>query len=495
MKRPEDFFCYDLPSKPQPHIGKILVTGASGYIGGRLVPELLERGYSVSIMVRTSVNHFAGKWKNVEVITADAMKPETLKAAFKGVNTIYYLIHSLLLGPEEARSTDICAANNIRLAAEEMGVKRIIYLGALGDVKTHLSEHLQSRIEVARCLQSRAYKTTVLRAPIIIGSGSASFEIIKDVTGNLPVIFMSKWKKTKCQPIGIRDVIKYLVGALEIPETAGKSFDIGGIDILTYQEMIMIMSKVLGKNKYIIPVPISNIPIYSYLASFFTKVPAPLVRILFESLKNDVICGENEIRNFLPFTPLKYEEALRRALFREQNDTIDTRWTDTYPLNHAIALRLSELKYPPRFTITYSILTKKEASALFKSFCKIGGKEGWFNNNWMWRIRGMIDRILLGVGSSRGRKNEANLQINDVIDFWRVEALEIERKLLLRAEMKIPGKAWLEFKIEPREKLEKLSITAYYDTNSLFGRIYWYAFFPFHSIIFTGLLKQIEKRS
>ena len=488
-------FCQDLATKPRPEIGKVLVTGATGYIGGRLVPELLERGYKVRVMVRAESPEHKRLWPGAEIAIADALHPAELQEALKGVHTAYYLIHSLLLGKKEFARIDFHAAANFRKAAEENDLKRIIYLGGLGEINAQLSRHLRSRMEVGLEFKQSSVPSTVLRAAIIIGSGSASYEIIKHIARHSPVILVPKWSRNRCQPIAIRDVVKYLVGVLETPETADKSFDIGGIDVLSYKAMLLMAAKVFGKKKLVMPVPFANIALCSYVTSLYTPVPAAITRCLFDGLRNEVICHDDSIRQYVQFKPLAYEEAVRRAIISEQRDNVNTRWSDAYPPASELALKLHELAKEPTYTSTYSLATHKQADALFKSICKIGGKEGWFHNNWMWRFRGMIDRALLGVGSSRGRKKISELNVNDVIDFWRVEELQPGRKLLLRAEMKMPGHAWLEFNIKNQDEDTRLSVSAYFDSKGIFGRIYWYIFLPFHHFIFTHLLEQIVARS
>ena len=487
--------CHDLPSHPQPELGIILVTGASGYIGGRLVPELVARGYRVRVMIRGDAEEYAHLWPGVETTEADALSLEELREAFQGVYAAYYLIHSLLLGPKSFAKADRHAAHNFRVAAEEANVKRIIYLGALGDTHARLSEHLRSRAEVADELRFGMVPVTVLRASIIIGSGSASYELIMHLTRSSRLAPLPRWTRNRCQPIAVRDVIKYLVGVLEIPQTTGKSFDIGGQDVLTYETMLRKTSRLFGDETIFISTPFSNIRFYAYFASLHTPVPAPIIRCLFEGLRNEVICHDDAIKLYLPFEPLGYEEAVRRAMYREAADTVQTRWSDAYPPTHELALRLHELAKPPRYITSYSLTTHVPPVALFRSVCRIGGKEGWFWNNWMWRLRGMIDRILLGVGSARGRKSYSRLHINDVIDFWRVEDLQEDKRLLLRAEMKLPGNAWLEFQIKREGSRNRLSLIAYYDTNGFWGRLYWFVFLPFHHFIFQHLLEQIVKRS
>jgi uncharacterized protein YbjT (DUF2867 family) len=487
-------FCHDLPSRPLAEMGKILVTGASGYIGGRLVPELLARGYKLKVMVRASSPEYHELWPDVEVVAADALDVNPLRIALEGIDTAYYLIHSLLLGHKDFATADIQAAVNFRIAAEENRIKRIIYLGGLGDTQSKLSPHLQSRIQVSEELKKGKTPVTVLRAAIIIGSGSASYEIIQHLVKRLPVILIPGWATTKCQPIGIRDVIKYLVGVLEIPQTAGKSFDIGGKDILSYYDMLKTRADLLNKRRLFIPF-FSFLPLYSYIGGLITPIPAPITRSLMEGLKNEVICQNDTIRRYVPFEPLSYKEAIIRAMNREEQDRIHTRWSDAYPPAHELALKLGELEGGARYTSAYSLYTPKEASSLFKCICMIGGKGGWFSNNWIWRLRGVIDNILMGVGTTRGRKSQTHLRINDVIDYWRVEDLQKDTRLLLRAEMKLPGKGWLEFTIDDEGSKRRFSIVAHYQPRDIFGKVYWYVFLSCHRFLFNDLIKQIEKRA
>lgn len=491
----QDMFCYDLPTKPLLGTGRILVTGASGYIGGRLVPELLARRYKVRAMTRAVFPIYSSQWPKADLVVADVLNYEEIKQALQGIDTAYYLIHSLHLGLKGFETADITAASNFRIAAEAMKIKRIIYLGGLGDIRNPLSSHLRSRMAVAAELRKGKVPVTILRAAVIIGSGSASYEIIKHLVRKLPVMIIPRWAKNRCQPIAIRDVIKYLVGVLEVPKTKGKYFDIGGQDILTYEDMLKILSRIIYKKTIFIPFFFSNIKFYAYFASLFTPVPHPITHCLMEGLKNEVFCRDNSIKKIILFQPISYKEALVRAMSREEQDHVYTRWSDAYPPAHELALKLHEVKDRINFSTTYTLATRKQAFEIFNSICKIGGKEGWFHNNWMWRLRGMSDSILLGVGSFRGRKNYSNLTINDVIDLWRIEDVIENGRLLLRAEMKLPGKAWLEFTIKEMKHQRKLTVTAYYMTHTLPGKLYWFAFLPFHRLIFKKLIEDIEKRS
>lgn len=482
-------------NSPKPGVDTILVTGATGYIGGRLVPELTKLGYKLRVLVRVSSPIYKERWPNVEIAFGDAQNYDKLKASLEGVHTAFYLIHSLNLGHKKFESVDLLVAENFRKAAEEQNVKRIIYLCGLGDENSKLSPHLRNRIKVAEYLSAGKIPVTTLRAGMIIGSGSASYEILKDLIYNSPLFFVPKWAKTKSQPVAIRNVLKFLVGVMEKPETAGRVFDIGGKDILTYDEMLRTFASILGKKKIFLPGLITYTPLYGLIAGWLTSVPGPLTKVLVEGCKNEVICQNDDLKNFLNFEPLTFREAIESALENEERDTISTRWTDAYPPQHDTAIKLHELNYSPTYTRSYLILTHKDPAAVFNSFCKVGGKNGWFHNNWMWRLRGALDKLLMGVGTSRGRRSSSTLRVNDVVDFWRVENIQQNRFLLLRAEMKLPGLAWLEFNIDNGVGVNKLSVNAYFEPKGIKGVLYWYNFLPFHNVIFTNLLKQIERRS
>ncbi len=310
----EGLFCSDLPSKPLPHVGTILVTGASGHVGGRLVPELLARGYKVRVMLRGTNSAYKSRWAGAEIVVADALNEKHLNTALDGIDTAYYLIHSMRLGSKSFEAADIRASVNFRKVAGEKHVKRLIYLGGLGDTRSSLSSHLCNRMEVARELRKGKTPVTVLRAAIIVGKGSASYEIMRYLVKRLPVIPFPLQARNKCQPVAIGDVIKYLVGVLEVPETVGKDFDIGGRDVLTYKELLKVLAKLLDKRTIFIPFPFLNIGLYTYLASLLTPIPNSITRCLVEGLKSEAICHDESIKEYFPFETMSFKEAVLRTM-------------------------------------------------------------------------------------------------------------------------------------------------------------------------------------
>ncbi len=318
----DKLFCKNLPTKPIPGIGKILVTGASGYVGSHLVTELLARGYQVRLMVRGNVETYKRRWPDAEIVVADAFDPAQLKAALRGIAVAYYLIHSLNLGHNHFESADNQAAVNFKNAAEENQVKRIIYLGGLGDISSHLSHHLGSRIDTAINLIMGKVSVTTLRAAVIFGSGGSSYEIIHHLVKKLPILLLPPWAKNKCQPIALSDLIKYLIGVLEVPETSGGYYDVGGRDILTYEEMLKDFAKIINKKMLFIDSPFNAVSLYSYIASLISSVHYTLIRCLFESLQNETICLENSVRDIIPFQPISYKEMILEAMTKKEIDRI-----------------------------------------------------------------------------------------------------------------------------------------------------------------------------
>ena len=494
-KKESCLLCDELPTSRVLDLETVLVAGASGYIGGRLVPELIARGYRVRVMVRSKSEIKSDRWSGCELVVADALDADSLLNAMEGVHTVFYLIHSMLVGPNSFADADRRAAKLVRQSAEKKNVKRIIYLGALGDRRNVLSPHLSSRMAVGHELAEGSIPVTFLRAAIILGSGSASYEMINHLIRKLFLLPVPDWAKTRCQPISLRDVIKTLVGVLEIKETEGKVYDIGGPDVLTYEDLLKTHANVLGRRRLFINSPISSIPFFSFMTGLLTPVPNQITRCLMNSVEHDVVCEGSDILSLLPFRRISCREALVLALSREEQDAVHSRWTDSYPPGHELAIKLNELNETPTYTSKYSLTSKKNPESLFKSISYIGGKNGWFNSTPLWRLRGMLDKLFFGVGTTRGRRSIKQLRVNDVIDFWRVEEVNKPYRLLLRAEMKLPGKAWLEFRVKEDNDLQQLSVKAYYHTKGILGHLYWYFFLPFHHFIFGDLIHGIEKRS
>lgn len=479
---------------------KILVTGATGYIGGRLIPELLRKKYFVRAVSRNLSKLKARSWAQhpqVELVEADALDKNQLEAACTGIDVAYYLVHSMVPGQDNFEEADRVAATNMTQAAEHAGLKRIIYLSGLGDEAPNLSTHLKSRTEVGHILSQGRVATTILRAAMIIGSGSASFEILRYLVERLPWMITPKWLKTPCQPIAVRNVINYLVGCVTSSETSGHSFDIGGPDILTYRQLMDIYAEEAHlKKRVIVPIPILTPRLSSYWIHIVTPVPSSIARPLAEGLKNPVICREDTIKKIIPQDLLTCREAIRLALERSSRDQVVSRWTD------AGELPPFEWSYEGDPTWSGGTLFKDQrsktvqlsADRLWSIISQIGGSNGWYYANWLWKIRGLIDRVVGGVGLSRGRRNAKEIMMGDALDFWRVLEVEKNKKLILAAEMKLPGDALLKFEINALKSGEsQLTQTALFKPRGVLGLLYWYAVTPFHHFVFQGMLERIIK--
>jgi len=445
-------------------------------------------------MVRAGSPDLKIRWPEVEVVIADALDLNDVRHALKDIKIVYYLIHSFTVNRKDLKSGEIRAAIHFKIAAEENNVDRIIFLGGLRNTDVKLPAHIQKRSKVAEELSNGKVPVTILRASMIIGSGSASFEILEHLVKNLPLILIPKWARINLHPISIRDVIKYLVGVLETGETTGKSYSIGGKSLLSYLDMLRILSGLLDKRKVYIPVRLVHYKFYGYVASLVTPLPVQIVTALIENAKYEVKSLDNKIKKDLDFDLLTFSEAAIFAMDSEDQDRIRTRWSDAYPPTHELAIKMHEMGIA-KYTSERSILSDKNASDLFNSVCNIGGTDGWYHNNWIWSLRGLIDKLITGVGSYRGRRSQTTLRINDIIGFWRIEDLQKNKRLLLRAEMKLPGKAWLEIRIKEIQNQNELSVTAYFYPRRITGDIYWYFFVPFHHFIFKDLIRDIELRS
>jgi len=475
----------------------ILVTGATGYIGGRLIPELLDSPHPVRALVRDPKRLQGRPWRDeVEVVQADVLEPATLPAAMENIEAAYYLIHSMS-SSGDFHQRDLDAAANFGRAAAQGGVKRIIYLGGLGDPQTDLSHHLESRQATGRELAQHGVPVTEFRAAIIVGSGSISFEMIRYLTERLPVMICPQWVFTRVQPIAIRDVIDYLSSCLEKPSTTGEIIEIGGEDILTYGEMMKTYAEIRGLKRFLIPVPVLTPRLSSHWVHWMTPVSASIIRPLIEGLKNEVILRSQQAQELFPeIQPLSYREAVQEALDNLNADQVETRWSD--------ALSSSQGDRSPVQLKTQEgmILERRELEVgaaprdVYRVLTRLGGDRGWLYFNWAWHFRGFVDRLLGGSGLRRGRRDPEELRCGDAVDFWRVEAVEPNRSLRLRAEMKLPGQAWLEFQTLPaQDQTTRLVQIAYFAPKGLAGFLYWYALYPAHSLIFSGLIRRIQEQA
>lgn len=472
---------------------KVLLTGANGYIGTRLLPVLLEQGHEVVCMVRDK-RRFALEsdfGNQVKIITGDLLKP--LEEIPKDIQAAYYLVHSMSASENGFSDLELHSAQNFLNALKTTDCAQLIYLtGIVND--TGLSTHLSSRLAVEEELKKSGIAFTILRAAIIIGSGSASFEIIRDLTEKLPVMVAPKWVQTKCQPIGIRDVLRYLSGVLSNEKALEQVFDIGGPDVLSYKEMMMQYAEVRQLKRIIITLPLLTPRLSSLWLNLVTSVPYALARSLVDSMKNEVICNENRIMAVVPGPCLPYRETLKLAFEKIEQNSIVSSWKDALNRGYLETSFMDQVKVPQNGTLEYKVKMpfERNPEEVFENIWSIGGNRGWYYLNWLWNLRGFLDKLLGGVGTRRGRTNHLSLQAGDVLDFWRVLLADKRNKrLLLFAEMKVPGEAWLEFKIVDHDGQTFLSQIATFRPSGLWGRAYWYAMFPFHLFLFKGMARQI----
>ena len=468
---------------------KILLTGATGYIGKRLLPVLVDAGHHVVCCVRDE-NRFnppKSLRDKISVINLDLLNEDSLTKIPKDINAAYYLVHSMSSSKQYKELEKQCAIN-FKNSLNKTNVEQVIYLSGIVN-EAELSEHLGSRKEVEKVLDKGSYSLTTLRAGIIIGSGSASFEIIRDLVEKLPVMVTPKWLNTKCQPIGIADVIAFLSKALLNPATYDQNFDIGGPDVLSYKAMLLGYAKCRNLKRTIYVVPVMTPRLSSYWLYFVTSTSYKLAVSLVNSMKVEVVCRDNTLNSILHVTPCGYEEALQRAFKKIKNNDIVSSWKDSYA-SSGIFFNISDFIQVPTFGcfIDHRSRTITNHDKCLDKIWRIGGETGWYYGNFLWQIRGFLDKLVGGVGLRRGRTNIDSINTGDAVDFWRVlYANKSEGRLLLFAEMKLPGEAWLEFKING----DSLEQTATFRPLGVWGRIYWYLVLPFHGLIFQGMLKKL----
>jgi uncharacterized protein YbjT (DUF2867 family) len=471
----------------------ILVTGASGYIGGRLVPKLLEQGHRVRCLARDPRKLSGRGWGDgVEVVAGDVLDRGSLGAALAGCGAAYYLVHSMAGGERGFGDRDRTAAGNFADAAAQAGLERVIYLGGLGKRTDRQSAHLGSRHEVGDILRAGAVPAIELRAAMIIGAGSLSFEMMRALVERLPVMICPRWVKTRSQPIAVRDVLTYLLGCLERPAGRSEVFDIGGPEVLTYREMMLRFAGIEGLKRYIIDVPVLTPRLSAYWVNLMTPVPAGIAFPLIEGLKSEMVCEEDRIRRLIPFEPIGFDEAVRRALNRTRQHDVQTRWTNASGRRRPMRVEFNPDDFP--IQDEQVVETNAPAEILFNQVRRVGGDVGWFYADPLWRIRGWLDRLIGGVGLRRGRRDPVKIWIGDAIDFWRVGDFDPDHRLLLHAEMKVPGDAWLEFRVRPLDDHTSMLIqTAYFRPTPFWGRLYWKSLYPIHRFIFRGMARNIAR--
>ena len=469
---------------------KIAVAGATGYIGGRLVPRLLQEGHEVVCLARRPGKLDGRLWRDqVEVRYGDVLKPESLEAALAGCGAAYYLVHSL--GEADFAASDREAAGNFAAAAAANSLQRIVYLGGLGVAKDDLSNHLSSRHETGEVLAAGAVPVTELRAAVIIGSGSVSFEMLRYLTEVLPVMVTPKWVGTRCQPIAIRDVLAYLVAVLD-DDDASHVYEIGGPDVISYREMMQVYAAEAGlPRRLLIPVPVLTPWLSSHWIGLVTPLPSGVAKPLVDSLRNEVVVHDQTAGQKFDVHPITFQRAVELALSRSNALEVETRWSDASTSPAQPFAGDPDWAGGTLFVDRQQAESTASATDLYWGFARIGGRVGYYSLDWAWQIRGLIDRLVGGVGLRRGRRHPEELRLHDTVDFWRVAAVEPGRMLQLAAEMKVPGEAWLEWRIEPSEGGRTVTQTAYFRPKGLFGRLYWYAMLPFHHLIFASMLDAI----
>ncbi|MEU5841167.1 SDR family oxidoreductase [Rhodococcus sp. NPDC047139] len=477
---------------------RILVTGATGYIGGRLAPRLLEAGYRVRVFARNPDKLRDVPWaSDVEIVRGDLDDPGSLREACRDIDVVYYLVHSMG-GGEEFVDAEKRSAQNVADAARSSGVSRIVYLGGLHPDSGDLSPHLYSRAQVGRILLESGVPTLVLQAGVVIGSGSASFEMIRHLSNRLPLMTTPRWVNNRIQPIAVRDVLHYLVAAAEAPLPHSRAYDIGGPDVLRYGEMMQEYARVAGLTKRrILVLPVLTPRLAGLWIGLVTPIPPALGRALIESLSTDAVMRNHDIDSIIP-PPASgltgYPDAVQLALGRLESGEVETTWTNASPVGAPADPLPSDPDWAGEvvFTDERSLESDSSAEKVFAVVESIGGENGWYSFPLAWTVRGWLDRLVGGVGPDRGRRHPKTLHTGDALDFWRVERIERPKLLRLRAEMRAPGRAWLEWRVEPLDSgRSRLHQRAVFFPRGIAGRLYWYALLPFHGIIFRGMLENI----
>ena len=477
----------------------ILVTGATGYVGGRLVPRLLDAGYAVRAMGRSLEKMACRPWGHhprVTLVQGNVLNPADLKTAAAGCGVAYYLVHSMVAQKKRYADADRSGARNMVAAAAEGGLERIIYLGGLGSLTDpRISRHLRSRHEVGEVLASGPVPVTVLRAAMILGSGSASFEILRYLTERLPVMITPRWVFTPSQPIAIRNVLDYLQGCLEHPETAGETYDIGGPDVLNYSQLVQIFAEEAGlRRRLIIPVPVLTPGLSARWIHLVTPVPAAIAQPLTEGLSVPTVCEDHRIRDIVPLDLIGCRAAIRLALERVRQEMVETCWSDAGSLHPPEWAACGDAHYAGGTILEcgYRVRLRASAAEVWRPVSRIGGDTGWYFGKPLWHLRGLMDRLAGGIGLRRGRRHASDLRVGDALDFWRVLEVQPRQRLLLLAEMKLPGEALFVIRLTPGgEGAGWLQFLSRFMPRGIVGILYWYTLYPFHQWVFNGMLKSI----
>jgi uncharacterized protein YbjT (DUF2867 family) len=478
----------------------ILVTGATGYVGGRLVPRLLQAGHRVRVLARDRTRLEGRAWLgDVDVVEGDVLRPDSLAPAMRGVTCAYYLIHSMQTagGSADFRERDLVAARQFGEAARQAGVGRIVYLGGLGDPDAALSHHLRSRQETGAALAEAGVPVTEFRAAVIVGSGSASFEMIRHLTERLPAMVCPTWVYTRVQPIAIRNVLDYLVAALTVPASTGRTIEIGGADVLTYGDMMLRYAELRGLKRWLVPVPVLTPRLSSYWVHWVTPIPAEIAVPLIEGLRNEVVVRDDTARELFPaIVPVDYRTAVSRALAQLSAGELESTWSDALATSLGDAAPFVFVAQEGMLIETRQRYVAATPGDVYAAFTGIGGDRGWPAFNWAWRLRGVVDRLVGGVGFRRGRRDPNQVRVGDALDFWRVEAVDPGRMLRLRAEMKLPGRAWLQFECRLQaDGRTAFTQTAFFAPKGLFGLLYWYGLTPIHGLIFDRMIDALSRRA
>ena len=473
--------------------GEILLTGATGYVGGRLLPLLQQSGHHVRCLTRRpdALKDRAGATSTI--VSGDVLDPSSLTAAFDGVETAYYLVHSMG-EKKDFEEQDRIAAENFAKAAAAAGVRRIIYLGGLGNPDHHLSKHLRSRQETGDVLRMHHPQVIEFRASIVIGSGSLSFEMIRALVERLPIMICPKWVSVKAQPIAIEDLLAYLVAALDLPINHSQDYEIGGPDQLSYGELMKEYARQRGLRRWMIPVPLLTPYLSSLWLGLVTPLYARVGRKLVESLRNPTLLSNNLASRTFDVVPRSLPKAIQRALINEDREFAETRWSDALSAGGAMP-QWGGTRFGSRLVDSRSVVVPVSVEQAFAPIRRIGGKTGWYYANWLWSLRGFLDLLIGGIGVRRGRRDPEHLRPGDALDFWRVEACEPPRLLRLSAEMKLPGRAWLEFEVTPCADGSQIRQTAIFDPVGLTGLAYWYGIYPLHQCVFAGMLRNVAKEA